>query len=77
MNNQKLTELLECIGFHIFLLYEAHEHQKTSCVLSRKDCDGSRYDKEKNEGRERWRHLKTLGKALDIVTHVHTFIFLK
>ena len=30
MNNQKLTELLECIGFHIFLLYEAHEHQVTN-----------------------------------------------
>ena len=30
MYNQKLTEQLECNGFHIFLLYEAIAHQETN-----------------------------------------------
>ena len=30
MYNRKLTEQLKCNGFHIFLLYGAHEYQKTN-----------------------------------------------
>ena len=30
--NQILTEPRECNGFHIFLLYGAHEHQETNIL---------------------------------------------